>query len=112
MVVSVIAKSVEDIDSAQHHHNWPRKITKFYGMEGRVREFVEHPPTRGGSQMDFASSKRPNRVTAIFKNAALTFDVARETTLAQLAEKLCMLGEMHGGSPLLIDVRVTAGRRS
>jgi hypothetical protein len=51
---------------------------------------------------------RPNRVTAIFENAALTFNVRRDTTLAQIAEKLSALSEIHGGLPLSVNVRVAA----
>lgn len=58
--------------------------------------------------MDFKSGAWPNRVTAIFENAALIFNVKRETTLGQLAEQLSALGEIHGGLPLSVDVRVGA----
>jgi hypothetical protein len=60
--------------------------------------------------MRMKSLARPNRVTAIFEDAALTFNVERDTTLAQLAEKLGALGEIHGGLPLAVNVRVGAGR--
>jgi hypothetical protein len=58
--------------------------------------------------MNFKPGRRPNRVTAVFQNAAFTFNVARETTLAQLAEQLSALSEVHGGLPLSVDVRVAA----
>jgi hypothetical protein len=58
--------------------------------------------------MNFKSGVGSNRVTAIFQNAALTFNVARETTFAQLAEQLSALSEIHGGQPLSVDVRVPA----
>jgi hypothetical protein len=45
-------------------------------------------------------------VTAVFQNARLSFEIARDATLAQLAERLCMLGERHGGPPLSINVRI------
>jgi hypothetical protein len=51
-------------------------------------------------------AQRPHRVTAVFQDAELSFDIAGEATLAQLAEQLCMLGESHGGLPLSVDVRV------
>jgi hypothetical protein len=35
--------------------------------------------------------------------------MSRETTLAQLAEQLCRLGEIHG-LPLSVDVRVPVER--
>jgi hypothetical protein len=47
-------------------------------------------------------------VTAVFHNAALSFNVTRETTLAQLAEKLGALSEIHGGLPLSVNIRVAA----
>jgi hypothetical protein len=49
---------------------------------------------------------RGNRVTAIFNDARLSFEIERDVTFAQLAEQLCRLGEIHGGPPLLVDVRV------
>jgi hypothetical protein len=51
-------------------------------------------------------SQRPARVTAVFQDAELSFELARGATLAQLAEQLSRLGEAHGGPPLSIDVRV------
>jgi len=56
--------------------------------------------------MKFNTSHKPNRVTAVFNDAKLSFDLAREATFAQLAERLGMLGEIHGGLPLSVDVRV------
>ena len=44
-------------------------------------------------------------VTAVFRGAVLSFDLAREATLAQLAEQLGALGQAHGG---LLHVRVVA----
>jgi hypothetical protein len=44
-------------------------------------------------------------VTAVFQGAVLSFDLAREATLAQLAEQLGTLGQAHGG---LLHVRVVA----
>ena len=55
--------------------------------------------------MDCTIARLPNRVTAVFQGAALSFDMAPETTLAQLAEQLGILGDIHGGLPLSIDVR-------
>jgi hypothetical protein len=56
--------------------------------------------------MKFQTAQKPNHVTAVFNNANLSFDLAREATFAQLAERLGMLGEIHGGLPLSVDVRV------
>jgi hypothetical protein len=52
--------------------------------------------------------KGVHRVTAIFHDAALSFDVARDAPLAKLAEQLSILGERHGGPPLAVNVRVAA----
>jgi hypothetical protein len=60
--------------------------------------------------MHFKPSQSNNRVTAIFQHAKLSFDIEREATLAQLAERLSMLGELHGGLPLSVDVRVPVER--
>jgi hypothetical protein len=56
--------------------------------------------------MNYTTTQKPNRVTAIFQHARLSFNIAREATLAQLAEELSVLGEIHGGLPLSIDVQV------
>ena len=79
-------------------------------MELRTGEFIEYPPIPGGTVMNFRPTKTPSRVTAVFQHAALSFDVARGTTLAQLAEQLGVLGEIHGGLPLSVDVRVAVKR--
>jgi hypothetical protein len=60
--------------------------------------------------MHFKPSQTTNRVTAIFQHAKLSFDIEPEATLAQLAERLSMLGEIHGGLPLSVDVRVAVER--
>jgi hypothetical protein len=41
-----------------------------------------------------------------FEHARIAFDIARGVTLAQLAEQLAALGEIHGSLPLSIDVQV------
>ena len=51
-------------------------------------------------------AQKPNRVTAVFQDSRLSFDLARGATLAQLAERLGRLGEAHGGLPLYIELRV------
>ena len=43
--------------------------------------------------MDFETAQRPHRVTALFQDAQLSFDIARKATLAQLVEQLSVLGE-------------------
>ena len=56
--------------------------------------------------MNHQPAHRPNQVTAIFEHAKIAFDIARGVTLAQLAEQLATLGEIHGSLPLSIDVQV------
>ena len=60
--------------------------------------------------MDCKPAQQPNRVTAIFQHASLSFEMARGATFAQLAEQLSMLSEIHGGLPLSVDVRVAVDR--
>jgi hypothetical protein len=52
------------------------------------------------------SPQKPNRVTAVFQDSRLSFDLARGATFAQLAERLGGLGEVHGGLPLSVELRV------
>jgi hypothetical protein len=56
--------------------------------------------------MIYPAAQKPNRITAVFERTKLSFDMARGATFAQLVERLSMLGEVHGGLPLLVDVRV------
>ena len=52
------------------------------------------------------TAQKPNRVTAVFQNSRLSFDLARGATLAQLAARLGRLGEARGGLPLSVELRV------
>jgi hypothetical protein len=52
------------------------------------------------------TDQRAHRVTALFQDAELSFDFARDATLAKLAEELCIFGERHGGLPLAVNVRL------
>ena len=52
------------------------------------------------------SAQKPSRVTAVFQDSRLSFDLARGATFAQLAERLGRLGEAHGGGPLSVELRV------
>jgi hypothetical protein len=52
------------------------------------------------------TAQKFNRVTAIFQDGRLSFDLAREATFAQLAEQLGTFGEGRGGLPLLVQIRV------
>jgi hypothetical protein len=56
--------------------------------------------------VDQEIAQRAHRVTAVFQNAQLSFDIARRATLAQLVERLSVLGEAHDGLPLSVDVRI------
>ena len=51
-------------------------------------------------------AQKLNRVTAIFQDSRLSFNLARGATFAQLAERLGRLGEAHGGLPLSVELRV------
>jgi hypothetical protein len=53
-------------------------------------------------------AQQPNWITAVFQNAAVSIDFARKTTLAQLAEQLSALGEIHGRLLLPVQVRIAA----
>jgi hypothetical protein len=49
-----------------------------------------------------------NRVMAVFREAALSFNMPRETTFEELAEELGALGELYGGAPLYVDIKLPA----
>jgi hypothetical protein len=59
--------------------------------------------------MNNRTALKAHRVTAVFRDAKLSFDLARDATLAKLAEHLCSLGKAYGGLPLAVDVRVATG---
>jgi hypothetical protein len=48
----------------------------------------------------------PSVVRAVFKDAALSFNLPKQATLEQLAEELAVLGRHYGGPPLYVDVRL------
>jgi hypothetical protein len=53
--------------------------------------------------------KRSSRTgSAVFQNSAVSIEFARKTTLAQLAEQLRALGEIHAKLLLPVQVRVAA----
>lgn len=54
------------------------------------------------------AQQQSSRVMAVFQHAALAFNLPREATLAELAEELGALGEIYGGLPLYVDVRLPA----
>jgi hypothetical protein len=51
-----------------------------------------------------------SRVTAVFRGGARSLDLTRETTLAELAEQLGMLGEIYGGLLFPVKVRLATDR--
>lgn len=50
----------------------------------------------------------PNWVAAVFQNAAISIEIAGQTTFAQLAEQLNALAHIHGNLMLPVHVRLTA----
>ena len=62
------------------------------------------------SGMTFMQTKtqQPNRVAAVFQNAAVSLKIAHRTTFAQLAEQLSRLAEIHGELMYPVQVRVAA----
>jgi hypothetical protein len=86
------------------------QLYKILRGEIGAQEFISQRPKCGDTMMNCKPAEQPNRVTAIFQHTRLSFDIAREATLAQLAEQLSMLGEIHGGLPLSVDVRVAVER--
>jgi hypothetical protein len=70
---------------------------------------VTGPGDRSTEEWEVGMEQRmeqPNRVMAIFHRAALSFDLRRDATLGELAQELNMLGEIYGGTPLYVDVRI------
>jgi hypothetical protein len=59
-----------------------------------------------GRMMEMSVQTTPNLVRAVFKDAALSFNLPRHATLEQLAQKLASLGRRYGGLPLYVDVRL------
>ena len=55
---------------------------------------------------DRSSRHQASRVMAVFEDAALAFDLPRNATLEELAQELGALGEIYGGPPLYVDVRL------
>jgi hypothetical protein len=79
--------------------------TNFYGIKLRARQFIRQLLSSGRFEMNKRAQK-PNRVTAVFQDSRLSFDLACGVTFAQLAERLGRLGEAHGGLPLSVELRV------
>jgi hypothetical protein len=51
---------------------------------------------------------RPNHVMAVFEDSYLSFVLPKGATLGDLAERLAVMAEPHGGLPTALDVRVRA----
>jgi hypothetical protein len=49
-----------------------------------------------------------NRVVALYADCALSFSLPKTATFEQLAERLAELGDRHGGSPVMVGIRVAA----
>ena len=56
--------------------------------------------------MSDRATEQQSRVMAVFQEAALAFNLPREATLGDLAEELGALGEIYGGLPLYVDIRL------
>ena len=62
--------------------------------------------------MSKPATTRSNRVRAVFKDTTiLAFDLSRDTTLGQLAEKIGNLAQFHGGLFVPVHVRMAPDRR-
>jgi hypothetical protein len=85
--------------------------TKFYGLNDPLVSLSDQMDLpAGGIVMSHKTAQQLNRVTAVFEDAAISFYTVRETTLAQLAEQLGALGQIHGGLLLPVNVRVAPER--
>lgn len=47
----------------------------------------------------------PNHVRAVFQTSAAFFDLPPVATFADLADRLCLLGERHAGALTSIDIQ-------
>jgi len=58
------------------------------------------------------ASTQSNRAKATFKDfTILAFDLGRDTTFGQLAEKIGNMARFHGGLFVPVQVRLAVGRR-
>jgi len=51
------------------------------------------------------AAAQPNRVMALYANSALSFDLSKTATFADLADRLDRLGEQHIGTPTAIYMK-------
>jgi hypothetical protein len=64
------------------------------------------PTAEETMQIVHRSETQPSLVTAVFQDAALSFEIPAGATLEDLADYIADLGELHGGSPLVVDVQL------
>lgn len=57
-------------------------------------------------QIHHGGETQPSLVTAVFQDTALSFEMPAGATMADLADYLADLGELHGGKPIAVDVRL------
>ena len=50
----------------------------------------------------------PNQVMALFHGSALSFNLSKGATFADLADRLDSLGDRHTGSPMAIMMKFSA----
>jgi hypothetical protein len=67
---------------------------------------MSHKKEEKAAMRDKGQGMQPNRVMAVFHEAALAFNLPREATLGDLVEELDALGTIYGGMPLYVDVRL------
>jgi hypothetical protein len=53
-----------------------------------------------------ANPTKPSFVTVMFRDSALSFEMPADTTMGELADYLADLGEVHGSTPVAVDVQL------
>lgn len=56
-------------------------------------------------QSAYESSTQPNQVVALYAASALSFDLSKTATFAELADCVDRLGEQHIGTPTAIYMK-------
>jgi hypothetical protein len=49
---------------------------------------------------------KPSFVIVMFADSALSFEIPAGATMGELADHLADLGEVHGGTPVAVDVQL------
>ncbi len=57
------------------------------------------------------AASRPNQVMALFADSALSFDLPKEATFADLAERLDYLGGHHIGTPMAVYLKFSMAKQ-